>query len=145
MRTIFGGIASALLALGVWAAPVHPSRADTGTVRILFGAAGVVVGIGNGEGTLTFQGKTYPFEISGASFGATLSLTVSEFDGRALKLHAPGDLAGTYLAVGAGGAIAGGAGVARLRNANGVILIVRGPKLGAGFSVALARITITMR
>jgi len=35
-------------------------------------------------------------------------------------------------------------GVARLRNANGVILVVRGPRLGAGLSLNLARVTITM-
>ena len=113
-------------------------------MRILFGTAGVVAGVGNGKGTLTFHGKTYPFEISGASFGLTLALTVSELEGRALNLRTPSDLAGNYIAVGAGGAIAGGIGVARLRNANGVILVVRGPKFGGGLSVNLARVTITM-
>ena len=102
------------------------------------------MGAGNGKGTLTFHGKTYPFEVSGASFGATLALTVSALKGRALNLRTPGDLAGNYIAVSAGGAVGGGLGVARLRNANGVILVVRGSKLGAGLSVYLARVTITM-
>ena len=73
-----------------------------------------------------------------------MAKTVSEFEGRATNLRAPGDLAGTYVAVGAGGAIVGGMGVARLRNAKGVVLVVRGPKLGAGLSLNLARIVITM-
>lgn len=137
-------VASAFLALAAWTATVNPLQADTGTVRVLFSTAGVVGGVGNGKGTLIFHGKTYSFEVSGASFGATLALTVSEFEGRALNLRNPGDLAGNYIAVGAGGAIVGGVGVARLRNANGVILVVRGPKLGAGLSVNLARVTITM-
>jgi hypothetical protein len=137
-------VTSALLALAAWTAAVNPLQADTGTVRVLFGTAGVVVGVGNGKGTLTFQGKTYPFEVSGASFGATLMQAVSELDGRALNLRTPGDLAGNYIALGAGGAIVGGIGVARLRNAKGVILVVRGPRLGAGLSVNLARVTITM-
>ena len=113
-------------------------------MHILFGAAGVVVGVGNGRGTLTLHGKTYQFEVSGVSFGATLTQTLSEFEGRALNLRAPGDLAGNYVAVGVGGAIVGGAGVARLRNAKGVVLVVRGPKMGVGLSVNLARVTITM-
>jgi len=137
-------IKSAFLALAAWAATVNPSQADTGAVRVVFSSAGIVAGVGNGRGMLTFHGKTYPFAISAASFGATLALTVSELQGRALNLHTAGDLAGNYVAVGAGGAIAGGIGVARLRNANGVILVVRGPKLGVGFSVTLARVTITM-
>jgi hypothetical protein len=140
-----GLIMSAFLALAAWTATVNPSRADTGTVRVLFSAAGVVAGVGNGEGTLAFQGKTYPFKVSGVSVGATLALTVGEFDGRAMNLRTPDDLAGRYIAIGASGAIAGGIGVARLRNAKGVILVVRGPKLGAGISVSLARVTITMK
>jgi hypothetical protein len=136
---------SAFLALAAWTATVNPSQADTGTVHVLFSTAGIVAGVGNGEGTLTFHGKTYPFEVSGASVGATLALTVSEVEGRALNLRTPGDLAGRYIAVGAGGAIVGGVGVARLRNRNGVILVVSGPKLGAGLSVSLARVTITMK
>ena len=98
---------SAILALAACMATVNPSQADTATVRVLFGTAGVIAGVGNGQGTLTFHGKTYPFVISGASFGATLALTVSEYEGRALNLRTPGDLAGNYIAVGAGGAIAG--------------------------------------
>jgi hypothetical protein len=144
MRDFRGVITSAFLALAVWTATVNPSHADTGTVRILLSTAGLVAGVGNGRGTLTFHGKTYPFELSAASFGVTLALTVSELEGRALNLRSPGDLAGNYIAVGAGGAIAGGIGVARLRNANGVILVVRGPKLGVGLSINLARVTITM-
>ena len=73
-----------------------------------------------------------------------MALTISELDGRALNLRTPSDLAGNYIAVGAGGAIVGGAGVARLRNANGVVLVVRGPKVGMGLSINLARVTITM-
>ena len=144
MRDVRTVIGSAFLALAAWTAIVSPSQADTGTVRVLFGTTGIIASVGNGKGTLTFHGKTYPFEVSGVSFGATVALTVSELEGRALNLRTPGDLAGNYIAVGAGGALVGGIGVARLRNANGVILVVRGPKLGAGISINLARVTITM-
>ena len=117
MRDLRSVITSAFLALAALTTTVNPSEADTGTVRVLFGSAGVVAGVGSGKGTLTFQGKTYPFEVSGASFGATLGLSPNEFKGRALNLRTPGDLAGNYIAVGAGGAIVGGMGVARLRKA----------------------------
>jgi hypothetical protein len=144
MRDFRSVITSAFLTLAAWTAMVNPSQADSGIVHILFGTAGVVVGVGDGKGTLIFHGKTYPFEVSGASFGATLTQTVSELEGRALNLRTPGDLAGKYIAVGAGGAIVGGMGVARLRNTNGVVLVVRGRKLGVGISVYVARVTIRM-
>lgn len=144
MRDFRCVITATVLVLAWMAATVGPSQAETGTVRIVFGTAGIIAGSGGGKGTLIFHGKEYPFQISGASFGATLALTVSEFEGRALNLRSPADLAGNYIAVAAGGALVGGAGVARLRNANGVILSVHGPKLGAGLSVNIARVTITM-
>jgi len=144
MHAFRGAVILAFLALAAWAAAVNPLQADTGTVRVLFGTAGVVAGVGNGKGTLSFHGKTYQFEISGASVGPTPTLTVSELEGRAVNLRAPGDLAGNYIGVGVGGAIVGGVGVARLRNTNGVILVVRGPRLGAGLPVNLARVTTTM-
>ena len=144
MRHLCGLVACTFLTLAVCTTMGSPSQAGTGTVRVLFGTAGMVVGVGGGKGTLTFQGKTYPFEVSGASFGATLSQSVGELEGRALNLNKSEDLAGNYIAVGAGGAIVGGAGVARLRNARGVTLVVRGIRLGVGLSVNLARVTITM-
>jgi hypothetical protein len=144
MRDFHSAITFAFLTLAAWVGTVNPSQAETGTVRVVFGTAGVVAGTGSGRGTLTFHGKTYQFEISGASLGATLALTVSELEGRAMNLHTPNDLAGNYIAIGVGGALGGGIGVARLRNANGVILQMRGPKLGVGLSINLARVTIRM-
>ena len=145
MRDFRNAIACALMTLTIWTATANPSQADTGTVHVLFSKAGVVVAVGSGKGELTFHGKKYLFEVSGASLGATLGLSVTEFVGRALNLRAPGDLAGTYTAASAGGALVAGAGAARLRNANGVILVLQGPKLGAELSASLARVTITMK
>jgi hypothetical protein len=51
MRDFRRLIGSALLTLMAWMAMVNSSQADTGTVRILFGAAGVVAGAGNGQST----------------------------------------------------------------------------------------------
>jgi hypothetical protein len=64
------------------------------------------------------------------SLGATIGASARKLVGRALNMRAPGDLAGTYGAIGAGGALAGGAGGAQLRNAKGVILQLRGVKVG---------------
>ena len=95
MRDFRNAIASALMTLTIWTATANPSQADTGTVHVLFSKAGVIAAVGSGKGELTFHGKKYLFEVSGASLGATLGLSVTEFVGRALNLRAPGDLAGT--------------------------------------------------
>jgi len=114
MRDFRSAMASALMTLTIWTATATPSQADTGTVHVLFSKAGVIAAVGSGKGELTFHGKKYLFEVSGASLGATLGLSVTEFVGRALNLRAPGDLAGTYTAASAGAALVAGAGAARL-------------------------------
>jgi hypothetical protein len=44
MRDFRRVITSAFLALATWTATVNPSQADSGTVRVIFGTAGVVAG-----------------------------------------------------------------------------------------------------
>jgi hypothetical protein len=71
-------------------------------------------------------------------------VSTTKLVGRAVNLKAPTDIAGTYTAAGAGGALAVGAGGVQLQNANGVILLLSGPKVGVELSAALAGVTITM-
>ena len=135
----------ALLGFLISASLATPSLAETGAVSVVFTKGGFIVGVGGGRGVLTFRGKHYPFTVSGMSVGFTIGATTTKFVGRALNLHSPGDLAGSYVAGGAGGALAAGAGGVQLQNANGVILQLSGPKIGAEVSAAVGGVTITMR
>src|SRR5467141_837677 len=121
------------------------SQAETGAVRVVFTKAGFVVGVGSGRGVLTFRGRNYPFRVSGASLGATIGASTSQLTGRALNLRGPGDIAGTYSALGAGGALAAGARGVQLQNGNGVILQLSGPKVGAEVSAAVGGVTIRLK
>ena len=60
-------------------------------------------------------------------------------------MHSPGDLAGTYSTIGAGAALAGGAGGVALQNARGVLLELHGVKVGLELSAAVGGVTIAMR
>jgi hypothetical protein len=60
-------------------------------------------------------------------------------------MRRPSDIVGTYSAIGAGVAVAGGARVARLQNANGVVLELRGAQAGLQISAGLSGLTISMR
>jgi hypothetical protein len=121
------------------------SQAETGAVRVVFTKGGFIVGVGGGRGVLTFRGHHYPFLVSGMSFGATIGASTMELVGRARNLHSPGDLAGTYSALGAGAAVAGGAGGVVLQNARGVVLELHGVKVGLELSAAVGGVTITMQ
>lgn len=134
---LFGLLASAVVAT--------PALAETGTVRVIFTKGGFIVGVGGGEGVLTFRGKNYPFTVSGASIGFTVGASTTKLVGRALNLRGPGDIAGSYAVAGAGGALAAGAGGVQLQNANGVILQLSGPKVGVELSAAMGGVTIALR
>jgi hypothetical protein len=138
-------IFSTALGLVTLASVSTASQAETGAVRVVFTKAGFIVGIGGGRGILTFRGHHYPFTVSGASFGATIGASTTQMVGRALNLQTPGDLAGTYSAIGAGAAVAGGAGGVALQNARGVVLEMHGVKVGVELSAAVGGVTITMR
>jgi hypothetical protein len=81
----------------------------------------------------------------GGSIGTTLALSTSVLRGTALNISTPSDLAGTYTGVGGGAAVAAGVSGVRLRNEKGVVLELRGAKLGVEVSANLALIAITMK
>jgi hypothetical protein len=140
-----GMLLAAALGLLVSFGLATPGHAETGSVAVVFTKGGFIVGVGGGQGVLTFRGKQYPFTVSGMSVGFTIGASTSKFVGRALNLRSPGDLAGSYAVGGAGGALAAGAGGVQLQNANGVILQLSGPRVGAEVSAAVGGVTITMQ
>jgi len=121
-----------------------PSLADTGSVRITVAKAGFIVGVGGGSGTLYFHGKSYRLNIGGVSLG-TIGAAQAELVGHVYNLYTPADIAGTYSAVSASVAVAGGGKVARLQNAKGVVLELRGKQVGFELSAALSGLEISLR
>ena len=100
--------------------------------------------MGGGSGTLTFNGRKYPLSIGGVSLGATIGIASADFVGRVRHLRRASDIAGTYSAVGAGLAAAGGGSVARLVNSRGVELEVSGKQVGFMFSIDLSGLRIRL-
>lgn len=131
--------------LGLVASGMSSSlEAATGSVRVVFNKAGFIVGMGGGRGVLTFRGHNYPFRASGLGVGLTAGASTNYLVGRALNLRSPGDIAGNYSAIGAGGALVGGAAGVQLQNARGVILQLRGGKAGLEVSAGVSGVQITM-
>ncbi|RZN13417.1 hypothetical protein [Bradyrhizobium sp. Leo121] len=136
----------AVIALLAFVFPVTSSQAQApGYVRVNFAKAGLLVGAGGGTGVLTYRGRNYPFRVSGLSLGVTAGASVSRLEGWASGIVDVTDFAGTYSAVGAGGALVGGAGGVNLRNEKGVVLILKGPKAGMEFAANLSGLRISMK
>ncbi|MCP3383281.1 hypothetical protein NLM31_23220 [Bradyrhizobium sp. CCGUVB4N] len=138
-------IAMLLLALGL-ALPATPSFAQAaGQVRVKIVKAGLLVGGGVGSGTLVYRGKTYPFKVSGLSFGITAGATIGRLDGWASDIREVGDFAGTYSSVGGGFALVGGVNGVHLRNEKGVTIVLQGPKAGLELAANLSTIVIALK
>jgi hypothetical protein len=139
------GVASRFRNPAFSAARDPATRSDTGLIRAVVTKGGFIIGVGGGTGTLVFRGKHYPLQISGMSFGATIGASTTDLRGHAYHMHSPGDIEGTYSTIGAGAAIAGGAGGVRLQNAKGMILELTGVKVGAELSAAVGGVEVRFR
>lgn len=136
-----------LVALCVFglAALSTPSFAQVGQVRINVVKGGWFIGAQAGNGTLTFAGRTYPLAVGGLSAGLVFGGSATDFVGTASNLRRASDIQGVYTAIGAGAAVAGGAQVIRMRNANGVVLALRGRQVGLMANLDLSGMSIAMR
>jgi hypothetical protein len=150
MRTSFVGksLIRAVLTLFVAASTglfANTALAADGTINLTLYKAGFVVGGSGGSGTLTFEGKKYPVSIGGVSLGATIGVSKAELIGEVKNMKKPGDIEGTYSAVQAGVAIAGGGKVAELKNSKGVVLKVKGAQVGLELALDLSGMEVTLK
>jgi len=133
-----------LAAVVILMAVPSPSYAESGSVRMKITKVGFIVGVGGGSGELTFRGKKYRLSIGGVSAG-TIGVSGMDLVGTATNLRTAADIAGSYSAGSVGVAVAGGAKVATLQNANGVVLQLRGKQVGFEASVSVSGLTITLQ
>jgi hypothetical protein len=123
-----------------------PSHAQAmGHVRVVFAKAGLIVGAGGGRGVLTYRGRDYPFRVSGLSLGVTAGASAMRLTGRVSGLREVKDFAGTYDAVGGGGAFIGGAGGVQLTNEKGVRISLQGLQAGMEFAANRSGIRISLQ
>lgn len=143
LRSIIRLAAIALFAVGIVASPAFGQAA--GHVRVKIVKAGLLVGGGAGNGVLTYRGRTYPFRVKGISLGVTAGATAGRLEGWASGIRDVRDFAGTYSSVGGGGALVAGAGGVHLRNDNGVVMVLQGPKAGLEMAANLSAIVISLK
>ena len=123
-RTIMSvmAIASLLLMLNLISGEVEQPDAT-----LMLHTVSMADGIGYswGAGVLTFQGKAYPFRIEGISVG-DMGISRAEATGNVYNLTKIEDFSGDYVAASASAAIAGGSGIASMRNQHGVAIDLTG-------------------
>jgi hypothetical protein len=122
-------------------------RLPSGVVSLNFESVALGVGASWGEGVLTFQGKDYPFSVSGLSL---VDVGISRFAGagKIYDLKSPQDFPGTYAAVQSTFAIAGGATNMSMKNQGGVTIVIlknAGKETGTQLSLGPGGMQVQMK
>jgi hypothetical protein len=141
LRTL---LSVAFVPAALTAIQTSPAAAASGRIELRLTRAGFILGFSSGSGSLFYGGKRYRLNLGGVSLGATIGVASVDFVGRVRHLRRSSDIEGTYRAVGAGLAAAGGGAVARLRNSRGVELEVSGKQIGFMASVDLSGLRIRL-
>lgn len=145
-------IASSLLVLAMLTAGVAGPQlaraqnaaaapAPDATFSLKGGSVAAGVGYVWGSGTLDFAGAPHKVKVSGLSIldvGAA-KITAS---GSVYNLKKIADFDGTYTTFAAGATIAGGGGVAYLRNQNGVVIRLDSTTEGLRFNLSASGVTL---
>ena len=106
------------------------------TVKMTGKSLSAGVGYSWGNGVLTYQGKDYPFSISGLSAG-NVGAGSAELSGQVFNLKDLADFNGNYTSLAAGLTVAGGGSAATMRNQNGVVMHVWATTQGLMFKLGV--------
>jgi len=143
--TMFLTVLGLGLAFLVAARDIAFSQGDTnGKVTLESKSIAVGVGVSWGDGVLEYRGKKYPFTIDGLS---VLDLGVAKVSaqGTVTNLKKLEDFNGNYVLAATGGAVGGGAGVAALKNQNGVEMALTATGQGVKLSIAQGGVAFKLK
>ena len=121
----------------------RPLRA-VGHVTLEMKGVGAIFGVSWGHGVLWFKGKKYPFRVEGLSAG-DVGFAKIRARGKVYNLRTPLDITGTYGALGAGVALAGGVAGLAMQNERGVVIDLSATQQGVRLNLGPQGLTITMR
>jgi hypothetical protein len=121
------------------------AKQPVGTVSLEEKQFGLILGGSEGSGTLTFEGKEYPFKLTGLSAGINVGASKMSATGEVYDLKEVSQFPGTYTKLDASVALGGGMGGLRLKNQNGVIMTLRSRTKGLDLNLGtVTGVTVTM-
>ena len=120
-------------------------KQPVGKVTIEEKQFGLILGGSMGTGTLTFQGKEYPFKLKGLSAGLNVGVSKMSAVGEVYDLKKVSDFPGTYTKFQASVALGGGVGGLHMSNENGVIMSLSSRTQGVDLNIGnMTGVTVTM-
>ena len=115
-----------------------------GTVSIEITGVAAGVGVSWGSGTLSFEGKNYPFKIQGVSVG-DVGVSTARAEGKVYNLNSVAEFPGNYAAVGTGVTVGGGVASQTMQNQRGVIIDLYSVTQGVQLTIGPQGFSIEMR
>ena len=140
-KTLGLAILGTMLLLGQVAGAAEKPDAS---VKLTGKSVAAGVGFSWGSGVLTYQGKDYPFSVSGLSAG-NIGAGSADLTGDVFNLKTVDDFNGTFTSVGAGATVGGGGGAMSMRNQNGVVMNVVGTSKGLTFKLGVDGLKIELK
>lgn len=125
-------------------AQAEAAAAPDGQLRLTGGAVAAGIGYIWGSGRLDFDGAVHPVKISGLSI-VDVGAAKIDAHGSVYNLKKLSDFDGTYTTFAAGATIAGGGGVACLRNQNGVVIRLDSATEGLRFNLSASGVTLKVK
>jgi plastocyanin domain-containing protein len=113
------------------------------TLTMSEGQVAVGIGYSWGKGVLTYEGKQYPFKVSGLSV-VDIGITKATSSGKVYNLKKLEDFNGNYTAASAEGTLAGGAGALTMKNQNGVVIDLVSTTRGVNLKLSVEGVKITL-
>ena len=144
MRQLAVGLMVAATLVLPFSTALAKAKAPDATLQLREGSIAAGIGFSWGGGTLTYRGKRYPVKVDGLSVGS-VGISRATASGSVYNLKKLEDFNGTYTAVGAGAAVAGGGSVATMQNQNGVRINLRATTQGVKFTLGAAGVNLQIQ
>jgi len=119
------------------------SRKPDATLNLSSSSVAAGIGFSWGNGTLAFNGRTYPVRIEGLSVGEA-GVNRATAKANVFNLATVEDFSGNYAAVSAEATVGGGGGATVLRNQRGVVIELLSTTQGASLMVGGEGIRLTL-
>ncbi len=143
-RLVMGLVAVGSLVSLLGGLALAQAKKPDATLTLSEGSVAVGIGFSWGKGTLTYQGKSYPVKVEGLSIGE-LGVQRATATGDVFNLKKLADFNGNFVAGAAGATVGGGAGIAAMKNQNGVVIELKSTTQGANLKLAAEGLKLSIQ
>ena len=124
---------------------LQSAYADGGRITLKIYKAGFIIGGSAGEGSLSFNGRSYRLGVGGIDYGLVFGGSKTVLQGSVNHIQRASDVEGVYGAVGAGLAVGRGTRAIVLTNQKGAVLELSGRQVGLMANLDLSGLALSIK